>query len=57
MLKRTHNLNVRISDEELAMLARLAERDGITSSDWLRITIRRAHTRVFRDAKQRTKKR
>ncbi len=57
MLKRTHNLNVRISGEELAMLARLAERDGITSSDWLRVTIRRAHTRVFGAAKQRTKKR
>jgi hypothetical protein len=57
MPKRTRNLNVRISDEELAMLAELAERDGLTSSDWLRFTIRRAHTKVFGATKQRTKKR
>ena len=44
---RDKNLNVRVSDEELQMLAELAEHDGLTVSDWLRQTFRKAYRRVF----------
>jgi hypothetical protein len=47
VVERPRNLNVRMSDEELAMLAKLAERDGLTSSDWLRLTIRRSYAEAF----------
>ena len=43
MVKRTRRLSMLISDEEWTMLQSLAERDGITASDWVRLRIREAY--------------
>jgi DNA-binding GntR family transcriptional regulator len=40
-----------MSDEELAMLRALAERDGLSASDVLRLFIRRAYAEAFGDKK------
>jgi hypothetical protein len=47
MADRTRNLNVRVKDEELAMLHAVAEREGLPASQWLRRKIREAHRRHF----------
>ena len=38
---------MRIAESERAMLRELAERDGISSSDVVRVLIRRAHAAAF----------
>jgi len=45
--KRTKALNVRMTDEETAMLDAVAERDGQSVSDWIRVTIRQAFRKAF----------
>jgi hypothetical protein len=41
-MKRDQSLRVRISKDELAMLRALAERTGVSGSDLIRLSIRRA---------------
>jgi uncharacterized protein (DUF1778 family) len=47
MVDRDLNLVVRVSEDERAMLQALAERDGITASDFVRLYIRRAYREAF----------
>jgi hypothetical protein len=42
VIRRPRRLNVLISDEEWAMLQYLADKAGITASDWIRMRIREA---------------
>jgi predicted DNA binding CopG/RHH family protein len=51
VLERDRRLTIRLSDEELAMVAALAEVDGVSQSDYLRLFIRRAHAEKFGDKK------
>lgn len=54
--ERTETLTIRIAQEEKDMLRAVAERDGLSLSDWLRLTIRRAHADAFGASKpKRTK--
>jgi uncharacterized protein (DUF1778 family) len=46
---RTELLNVRVSVDEKQMLATLAKIDGVTSSDVVRIIIRRAFAKAKND--------
>lgn len=55
--RRKRVLNVRIDDAEAAMLDALADRDGITVSDWVRLAVRRAYRDAFGEGKPRRKKR
>lgn len=47
MVERDRRLSIRIAEEEWEMLQALAERDGISSSDYIRLFIRRAHADAF----------
>lgn len=47
MVNRDYKLNVRMALEEGDMLRKLAERDGISQSDWIRLTVRRAYIAAF----------
>ena len=47
MVDRALNLVIRVSEDERAMLAALAEREGISSSDFVRLYIRRAYREAF----------
>ena len=40
---RTRALNVRMLDSETAMLAELAEAEGVSISEWVRNVVRREH--------------
>jgi uncharacterized protein (DUF1778 family) len=42
-LERTETLTIRIAQTEKDMLQALADKDGLSRSDWLRLTIRRAY--------------
>lgn len=44
---RKKTLNVRMLDDELAMLDAVAERAGLKVSDWIRQAVRRAFRRDF----------
>jgi len=55
MVERPRALTVRISEEELTMLQELAEREGITASDYIRLRIRRDHREALADEKPRAK--
>lgn len=44
---RTERLGVRMTTEEKDMLAALAKREGVTSSDVVRLFIRRAYAEAF----------
>jgi hypothetical protein len=46
-LERTELLTVRMSAEEIAMLKRLADADGLSASDIIRQFIRRTHAERF----------
>ena len=56
MLERNRALTIRVADEELAMLNDLAESDGVTQSDYVRLRIRRDHAERFGDKKPKRKK-
>lgn len=45
-------LNVRLIESEAAMLAALAEREGMSVSEWIRTTIRVQHALAFRGRKR-----
>jgi hypothetical protein len=45
--KRDRVLNVRLIESEAAMLAALAEREGMSVSDWVRVTLRVEHALAF----------
>lgn len=40
---RTRVLNVRMLESEMEMLNALAEREGVSVSEWIRIIVRREH--------------
>jgi hypothetical protein len=43
VVTRTHRLSMLISDDEWAMLQAVAEKRGVTASDWVRMHIRDAY--------------
>jgi uncharacterized protein (DUF1778 family) len=51
MPERDRNMNLRVSADELAMLRALAERDGLSGSDFLRQYIRRSYVEHFGEKK------
>ena len=48
-LERDRSLRVRVSDEEQEMLQALADRRGVTVSDYIRLTAREAYRAEFGD--------
>jgi hypothetical protein len=48
---RDRSLRVQVSTAELKMLHEIAEADGITASDVIRMFVRRAHAERFGDKK------
>ena len=50
MPDRPRRLSIRIADDEWTMLYALAEADGITASDYIRLFIRREHAKKLRAA-------
>lgn len=55
--ERTELLTVRMAPEEMAMLKRLAEGDGISASDLIRQFIRRSHAERFAEPAPKKRKR
>ena len=55
MVDREKRLNIRIADDEAMMLHELAEAEGVSQSDYIRLFIRRAHAERFGE-KKKTKK-
>jgi hypothetical protein len=53
MVDRDKRLTIRIAEEELAMLSALAEAEGVTQSDYLRLFIRRSYAEKFPPKKPR----
>lgn len=53
MVERTRVITIRASEDEVAMLHALAEHDGVSSSDLIRLFIRRAYSEKFADKKPR----
>lgn len=49
VVDRGRRLSIRIADEERVMLEALADRDGISASDFVRMFIRRAYAEAFGD--------
>lgn len=49
MVARDLYLTLRVSEDEREMLRALAEREGVSASDFVRIYIRRAHRDAFGD--------
>ena len=45
--ERDKSFRVRVSKEELRMIQELADADGVTASDHVRLYIRRAHAERF----------
>jgi uncharacterized protein (DUF1778 family) len=54
MVDREKRINVRASETEAEMLRELAEREGVSQSDYVRLFIRRAYAETF-PSKQPTK--
>jgi DNA-binding GntR family transcriptional regulator len=46
VITRSRRLSMLISDEEHDMLQALAEREGVTASDYVRLHIRRTHAEL-----------
>lgn len=55
--KRTQVLNVRLLEAETDMVNALAEREGLSVSEWIRTVIRREHALAFAASKPRKPKR
>ena len=59
-MNREIRIHIRASADEHRMLERLADREGCTSSDWMRRTIRTAYGKAFnvqpKPAKRTTKR-
>jgi hypothetical protein len=47
LMDRDKSLRVRVAEDELRMVQELAEADGVTASDYVRLFIRRAHAERF----------
>lgn len=47
LMDRDKSLRVRVAEDELRMVQELAEADGVTASDYVRLFIRRAHAEKF----------
>jgi uncharacterized protein (DUF1778 family) len=56
VIERPKRLNVRITHEEWSMLEALADREGMSASDYVRQFIRRAHATAFGDRPQKPRK-
>lgn len=54
-IERTRSFRVLVSEEEQAMLRALAERDGVTASDYVRMFIRRDYAEKFGGPSKKTK--
>jgi predicted HicB family RNase H-like nuclease len=54
--RRTSTLNVRVYQEEADMLKELADRDGLSISDWIRQAIRQRHRKLFGERPQDTRR-
>lgn len=54
--KREHALNVRLLEAETQMLQELAERDGVTVSEWIRNIIRSQHLLAFTQPRPKPKR-
>jgi hypothetical protein len=52
MVDRDRRLSMLISEDEHTMLRALAEKEGLTASDWIRQSIRRAHAEAFPTTKR-----
>lgn len=44
---RTRQVNLRMTDAEYVMLTAVAEYEGLTLSDWIRQSFRKAYRRIF----------
>lgn len=55
-LERDRQFRIRLSDDELAMLHELAERDGVSAADFLRLYIRRSHAEAFQGRRPKKQK-
>jgi hypothetical protein len=55
-IERDLMFHVRMADDERRMLEALAEQEGVTASDWVRITIRRSFTDRFGGRRPKKKK-
>ena len=53
LTERDKSLRVRVAADELRMVQELAEADGLTASDYVRLFIRRAHAERFPAPKRR----
>jgi predicted DNA-binding protein len=51
MVERDRRLSIRIANEEWDMLHALAEREGISASDYIRLFIRRTYAETIGPAK------
>jgi hypothetical protein len=51
MVERDKKLTIRIAEAELSMLEALAEVDGVSQSDYVRLFIRRAYAEKFPEKK------
>jgi uncharacterized protein (DUF1778 family) len=47
MVDRERRINIRVSESEAQMLQELAEAEGVSQSDFLRLYVRRAHAERF----------
>jgi uncharacterized protein (DUF1778 family) len=54
--QRTERLGLRIAPDELEMVNDLADADGVSASDVVRILVRRAHAERFGEKKPKRKK-
>ena len=57
MVERDRRLSIRIAEEEWTMLHALAEREGVSASDYIRLFIRRTHAETLGSAKPKKPKR
>jgi hypothetical protein len=51
MFERSKQLTIRIALEEIAMLKTLADREGISVSDWIRMRARREYFALYGEKK------
>ena len=51
MFERSKQLTIRIAVEELAMLKMMADRGGISVSDWIRMQARKEYWELYGDKK------
>ena len=51
MFERSKQLTIRIAIEEIAMLKALADQEGISVSDWIRMRARKEYFALYGDKK------